>query len=112
MRACVAMAWPTRLPNPDADPVLEEPRRNEEPGVFTHTDLTIENGKSYYMVSRKICYLSGIVMLGDFIPNEAEHRTAPILKIIDFGLDRRLRISAGYVIVLPKPVDQVKSRRF
>lgn len=51
------MAWPTRLADSNAAPVLEEPRRDEDPGDFTHTDLTIENGKSYYIVSKKTLIL-------------------------------------------------------
>ncbi|RYP92319.1 hypothetical protein DL770_001521 [Monosporascus sp. CRB-9-2] len=78
VRACVGMAWPNQFNDPDGEPVLEEPRRDEEPGNFTHTDLSIEN-----------------VMLGNFIRNELEHDTAPILKVIDFGLDRRFRTQSG-----------------
>ncbi|RYP33237.1 hypothetical protein DL767_004849 [Monosporascus sp. MG133] len=43
VRACVSMAWPNQLNDPDGEPVLEEPRRDEEPGSFTHTDLSLEN---------------------------------------------------------------------
>ncbi|RYP62606.1 hypothetical protein DL771_009649 [Monosporascus sp. 5C6A] len=78
VRACVGMAWPNELNDPDGEPVLEEPRRDEEPGNFTHTDLSIEN-----------------VMLGNFIRTELEHSMAPILKVIDFGLDRRFRTHSG-----------------
>ncbi|RYP40748.1 hypothetical protein DL768_010590 [Monosporascus sp. mg162] len=52
VRACVGMAWPNQLNDPDGEPVLEEPRRDEEPGNFTHTDLSIENGEWHRSYSR------------------------------------------------------------
>ncbi|RYP04065.1 hypothetical protein DL764_004695 [Monosporascus ibericus] len=65
VRACVGMAWPNQLNDPDGERLLEEPRHEVEPGDFTHTDLSIEN-----------------VMLGNIIHTELEHTTTPILKIM------------------------------
>ncbi|RWA07122.1 hypothetical protein EKO27_g7983 [Xylaria grammica] len=63
IRACVGMAWPPEGP----DAVLEAPTESE-PSTFAHMDLQNEN-----------------VMFGDLEESEAEHRTVPIVKLIDLG---------------------------
>ncbi|RYC61056.1 hypothetical protein CHU98_g5134 [Xylaria longipes] len=84
IRTCVGMAWP-----PDGPNVVLEVPAPPEPLTLAHMDMHNDNGRPS---SSTIKYgFSGtnyqlqIVMFGDLDENEAEHRTVPIAKLIDFG---------------------------
>ncbi|KAI1410364.1 kinase-like protein [Hypoxylon sp. FL1857] len=74
-RACIAMAWPDRG-------VEGEPEMNEEfpPDWETKPQMQLIHGDLH----------PDNILIGDLIPNADEHLIAPILKIADWGLARRV----------------------